>query len=158
MAKDYRREALGKYCDTHLCKTGACMFYDTPSPWCNNYTEDNMPEELLAQAYNTMNPPEEVVEEEITEMTDETELIEPTNDMIDHPAHYNNGGMECIEEMLLLFGKQAVMNFCICNAWKYRARAIYKNGEEDMRKSDWYLAKYKELKYLVDHGDREYGR
>jgi len=67
-------------------------------------------------------------------------------DMVNHPPHYTNGGMECIDEMIMLFGKEAVMNFCVCNAWKYRKRAIYKNGEEDMKKSDWYLNKYKELK------------
>jgi len=46
----------------------------------------------------------------------------------------------------LVFGKEAVQNFCLCNAWKYRYRAADKNGEEDLKKSDWYLNKYKELK------------
>jgi hypothetical protein len=53
--------------------------------------------------------------------------------------------MECIDEMLLVFGREATAHFCVCNAWKYRKRAIYKNGEEDMKKSDWYLKKYEEL-------------
>ena len=44
-----------------------------------------------------------------------------------------------------VFGEEAVKNFCICNAWKYRYRAADKNGEEDLKKSDWYLNKYKEL-------------
>ena len=66
---------------------------------------------------------------------------------VDHPSHYNReGGMECLDEMELIFGKEAVMNFCLCNAWKYRYRAADKNGEEDLKKSDWYLKKYKELK------------
>lgn len=65
---------------------------------------------------------------------------------VEHPKHYNReGAMECIDEMVLIFGKEAVKNFCICNAWKYRYRAADKNGEEDLRKSDWYLNKYKEL-------------
>lgn len=67
------------------------------------------------------------------------------NDTVSHPAHYTNGGMECIDEMILIFGKEAVKHFCLCNAWKYRRRALYKNGEEDMQKSHWYLEKYKEL-------------
>jgi hypothetical protein len=54
--------------------------------------------------------------------------------------------MECIDEMVLIFGKEVVIGFCLCNAWKYRYRAADKNGEEDLKKSDWYLAKYKELK------------
>lgn len=70
----------------------------------------------------------------------------PATGTVNHPGHYNReGGMECIDEMLLIFGKEAVMHFCLCNAWKYRYRAADKNGAEDMKKSDWYLAKYKEL-------------
>ena len=67
-------------------------------------------------------------------------------DMVNRPPHYNrDGAMECIEEMELIFGKEAVKHFCLCNAWKYRYRAADKNGEEDIKKSDWYLRKYKEL-------------
>ena len=68
------------------------------------------------------------------------------DDPVFHPNHYNReGAMECIDEMELIFGKQAVMNFCLCNVWKYRFRANAKNGEEDLRKSDWYMKKYMEL-------------
>lgn len=68
-------------------------------------------------------------------------------DNVNHPSHYcQEGSMECIDEMIMLFGKEEVMHFCKLNAWKYRKRALYKNKEEDMKKSDWYLAKYKELK------------
>lgn len=67
-------------------------------------------------------------------------------DNVNKPKHYNReGGMQCIEEMELIFGKEAVKTFCKLNAWKYRYRAADKNGEEDLRKSDWYLNKYKEL-------------
>lgn len=48
--------------------------------------------------------------------------------------------------MILLFGVEETMSFCKLNAWKYRKRALYKNGEEDMNKSDWYIKKYIELK------------
>ena len=67
-------------------------------------------------------------------------------DNVNHPQHYcRAGAMQCIDEMILIFGKEAVKHFCLCNAWKYRARAINKNGVEDLKKSDWYIAKYKEL-------------
>lgn len=69
-----------------------------------------------------------------------------TEDIVNHPNHYTNGGMECIDEMIMVFGKQTVMHFCLCNAWKYRYRAVFKNGEEDIKKSHWYMAKYKELR------------
>lgn len=69
-----------------------------------------------------------------------------THDPVNHPSHYTHG-MEAIDEMVLIFGNEAVKNFCLCNAWKYRKRAIYKNGTEDMDKADWYINKYKELSY-----------
>lgn len=67
------------------------------------------------------------------------------HDNISHPQHYTQSGLECIEEMILVFGIQAVKHFCLCNVWKYRKRALYKNGEEDMKKSDAYLKCYKSL-------------
>ena len=64
-----------------------------------------------------------------------------------NPKHYKReNAMECIDEMVMVFGKEAVMNFCLCNSWKYRYRAYDKNGVEDIKKSDWYMNKYKELK------------
>lgn len=67
------------------------------------------------------------------------------NDNVNHPTHYNQGKYECIDEMLLLFGVEAVKSFCKCNVHKYRSRAQYKNGEEDLKKADWYLDKLMEL-------------
>lgn len=67
---------------------------------------------------------------------------------INHPNHYNiQGGLECIDEMLLIFGKEAVINFCMLNVWKYRYRAGLKGKKkEDIEKSNWYLRKIKSLK------------
>ena len=79
---------------------------------------------------------------------------EKTYDNINHPKHYcRDGGMESIDEMVLVFGAEAVKNFCLCNVWKYRYRAADKNGEEDLKKSDWYMRKYKELCQYERHHD-----
>lgn len=81
----------------------------------------------------------------------EAETAMQENDVINHPKHYTReGAMESIDEMLLIFGREAVKGFCLCNAWKYRYRASMKNGEEDIKKSDWYIAKYKELAESAD--------
>lgn len=65
---------------------------------------------------------------------------------VNSPSHYNQNYFECIDEMVLLFGIDAVIAFCRCNAWKYRERAPYKgNADEDNEKADWYLMKAKEL-------------
>ncbi len=70
----------------------------------------------------------------------------PYDDKVNHPAHYcREGAMECIDEMVLVFGKAKTAHYCLLNAWKYRYRAGDKNGLEDMKKSDWYMRKYAEL-------------
>ena len=83
------------------------------------------------------------------------------DDPINHPKHYSReGGMECLEEMELVFGANAVRTFCLLNAWKYRYRAADKNGAQDMKKSDWYMQKYRERsprKEPYDQGRAEEG-
>lgn len=79
---------------------------------------------------------------------EENDIPDPKeeNDVVNHPSHYcREDAMECIDEMELIFDRFEVMTFCKLNAWKYRYRAADKNGEEDMKKSDWYLRKYKEI-------------
>lgn len=66
---------------------------------------------------------------------------------VNHPSHYNQNKFESIDEMMIIFGPKAVYCFCICNAWKYKSRALYKgNFEEDIKKADWYLEKANEIK------------
>ena len=87
----------------------------------------------------------------------EKTMNETKEENVNHPKHYNReGGMECLEEMIIVFGKEAVKHFCLCNAWKYRYRAADKNGEEDLRKSDFYMKKYKELKDSLDKSSKIY--
>ena len=65
--------------------------------------------------------------------------------------------MECIEEMVLLFGIEETKSFCKLNAWKYRYRAADKGGEEDMKKSDRYVQIYKELCDRLTHSEEQQG-
>lgn len=68
------------------------------------------------------------------------------NQNVNHPKHYNiPGRKECIEEMLDIFGVEAVQTFCKLNAYKYRYRHELKNGTEDLEKADWYINKLLEL-------------
>lgn len=70
------------------------------------------------------------------------EYIEVDN--VNHPNHYK-GKNECIDVMIAMFGLEAVKHFCMCNAYKYRFRADKKNGEEDIKKAEWYESKLIEL-------------
>ena len=66
-------------------------------------------------------------------------------DMINHPEHYELDGVECIDVIIASQGVQAAKDFCICNAMKYIFRHRRKNGDEDIRKAQWYISKYLEL-------------
>lgn len=70
-------------------------------------------------------------------------------DVINHPAHYQKNGRECIDVMIEKFGTEAVINFCECNEFKYLWRAGLKEGnsaETDRAKAAWYRKKAKELR------------
>jgi hypothetical protein len=66
-------------------------------------------------------------------------------DNVNHPSHYETGKYQCIDVMEETQGKEAVKDFCICNAFKYIYRHRKKNGLEDVKKAVWYLNKYIEL-------------
>ena len=92
-------------------------------------------------------------------------MEDKTNDMVNSPSHYKANDLECIDEMIVMFGVEKVIAHCECNAWKYRSRADHKgNKEQDLAKANWYIKKALELqnkyadvitnlnnKYLVKH-------
>lgn len=61
----------------------------------------------------------------------------PSN--VEHPQHYNQGNIECIQAMESAFGVESVIDFCICNAFKYLWRSRLKNQSEDLEKAVWYI-------------------
>lgn len=61
-------------------------------------------------------------------------------DMINKPPHYRMRTYEFLDELIIMFGTRAVIDFCLCSAMKYRYRAGFKNDEiQDLEKADWYL-------------------
>lgn len=60
---------------------------------------------------------------------------------------YYDDDLKPIDAMLQQFGKQAVMSFCLCNAFKYlwRCNKKHETPIEDINKAMWYLNKYLEL-------------
>jgi len=73
-----------------------------------------------------------------TELAQTAEDMKPDN--VNHPAHYTECSLECIDVMLAVFGRRAVTDFCILNAFKYMWRYEHKNGLEDLQKAERYLA------------------
>lgn len=91
------------------------------------------------------------VTEFVNSMYDKADSSDSDKNMINHPSHYQHG-IECIDEMILLYGVVETMYFCKLNAHKYRKRALDKGGREDLDKSDWYM---KEYAYLDSKSDFE---
>lgn len=84
----------------------------------------------------------EVNKEVIDFIDDQMKQLKELRDKeIQKPEHYNiEGRREAIEEMLLLFGADAVKAFCKLNAYKYIYRAPHKGSyEDDMAKANVYL-------------------
>ena len=81
-----------------------------------------------------------------------------TYDVINHPEHYASGGIECIDAMEMMFGKEAVYFFCICNAFKYLFRKGKKDDiSQEQSKAEWYLLKAQELKKeIVQEDDSDF--
>lgn len=107
---------------------------------------------------NILNPKEEIdklVNERLGKDELEKAIVDNTPSMVDHPRHYNReGAMECIDEIELIFGPEMTMHFCLGCVFKYRYRAGLKNnGYEDLKKSDWYMKKYKELKEKIEQNN-----
>lgn len=89
------------------------------------------------------------------------------NEKINHPAHYCQGGIECIDAIEAattnLTGIEAV---CTANVIKYIWRWKEKNGAEDLRKAEWYLKRltqivenketFKKTRVIVNEATGEY--
>jgi len=126
MTVEEKRAKVKKYCSSTPCNQ--CKL---DGAWCDKHDIDECRGCYLDEA--------------LVLISEEPEA--PKDDVVNHPSHYTQGGMECIDEMVLIFGVEATMNFCLLNAWKYRKRCLHKGkSEEDMAKSDAYLRCYKSLK------------
>ena len=75
-------------------------------------------------------------------------------DNINHPPHYTQGKIECIDAMEAAYGIEAVIMFCMCNAFKYQWRFNKKNGREDILKCQWYQNKMAELQNKLNNKDK----
>lgn len=76
-----------------------------------------------------------------------------SNDVVNHPSHYTQGNIECIDAMKSAFGADELAVYCKIAAFKYIWRCEHKNGLEDIKKAVWYLEKYIELVSELSEGE-----
>ena len=63
-------------------------------------------------------------------------------EMVNHPQHYNQGSIECIDAMVSAFGKEDVKAFCKINAFKYlcgwqEGRQVQQEGGRSQGVLEW---------------------
>lgn len=73
-------------------------------------------------------------------------VVDKTNDAVQHPSHYTQGKVECIEALeSATAGLSGIEAVCTANAIKYLWRQSRKNKVEDLKKCLWYV------QYLIDY-------
>tara|TARA_Y100000004_G_scaffold152299_1_gene175401 strand:- start:163 stop:456 length:294 start_codon:yes stop_codon:yes gene_type:complete len=78
--------------------------------------------------------------------------VKQQTDMVNSPPHYNKAGIECIDAIAAATG-DGYEHYLQGNIIKYLWRYRYKNGTEDLKKAQWYLAKLiEEVEGCYDEG------
>lgn len=62
-------------------------------------------------------------------------------DVVNKPKHYNQGSVECLEAIEASMTKEQFVGYLKGNIQKYIWRFENKNGIEDLKKAEFYLAK-----------------
>ena len=63
----------------------------------------------------------------------------PATDPVNHPAHYTQGGIECIDAIEASMSPEEFRGYLKGCNMKYLWRYQLKGGVEDLRKAQWYL-------------------
>lgn len=61
------------------------------------------------------------------------------NDAVNHPSHYTQGGIECIDCIRASMSKDGFEDYCKGNVIKYLHRWRFKGGVQDLKKAKVYL-------------------
>jgi hypothetical protein len=60
-------------------------------------------------------------------------------DVVNHPAHYTSGRIECIEAIESALTPEELKGFLKGNIIKYTWRERHKGGVQSLEKAQWYL-------------------
>ena len=60
--------------------------------------------------------------------------------MVDHPPHYTQGGVECIEAIRAALTADEYRGYLKGQIFKYGWRERHKNRLQDIRKLSWYAS------------------
>lgn len=134
-------EELNQFCDGfEVCGLGKinCPLFNFVEKFeCCDF--ETLDDEDLEQVYNVMLADKDMV---AVRNVANKEYVAPNAklDMVNHPNHYNQGKVECIDAMAAAtVNKRGIEAICVSNVIKYLFRYEAKNGLEDVKKAQFYL-------------------
>ena len=135
--RDEMVRTLDKFCDEcHGCNI--CLLEKFSGGVMCDF--DEWSDDKLAIAYDHVYKNSEARLDGDHLKNEEVEMDENVPDMVNHPKHYTQGGIECIDALkAATVGKRGIEAVCVANVIKYLWRYEEKNGIEDVRKAKWYI-------------------
>ena len=132
MTREEKIVTIENFCDKwELCSDG-CPMKNLCNGTSYNCEWNEMTDTMLNKCLDVIratNPKEQ-----------ETSPSDTKSDMVCHPAHYNQGKVECIDAMAAAtVNKRGIEAVCVSNVIKYLWRYEAKNGLEDVKKAQFYL-------------------
>ena len=135
MTRDEMVQALDKFCNEQ--KDCSCCLLQEFSDVCNF---NRWSDAKLTIAYNHIYKNGEARLDGSHLKNEEVKTADNVPDMVSHPKHYTQGGIECIDALkAATVGKRGIEAVCVANVIKYLWRYEEKNGIEDIRKAKWYI-------------------
>ena len=142
MSRSEKEETLNCYCnsidDCDDCELMKKYDRDT-SEFTDQYSciFHKMSHDMLDKIYNWYKELDPVACENAEDSCCDKE---PNVDMVNHPDHYTQGRIECIDALkAATVSKTGIEAVCTANAIKYLWRYEEKNGIEDVKKARWYI-------------------
>ena len=99
----------------------------------------NYVQEWLCENFEIVNEPTCIPYISPKDRVNQNDEVEPTNNAVQHPSHYTQGGIECIDAIRASMTADGFCDYCKGNIIKYIWRWRDKGGVEDLRKASVYL-------------------
>lgn len=142
MSTEMMVNSLGKCCDGYE-RCADCELKPKYDKEVKEYTEnygcsfESMDNQMIEKIYNWYKELDPAACENADAECCDKEL---NADMVNHPSHYTQGGIECIDALkAATVSKMGIEAVCTANAIKYLWRYEEKNGIEDVKKARWYI-------------------
>ena len=143
MTRKEKEIILYNYCDNKTFNCTECPLSKKYDKETDEYTDtyacafDEMSDDMLNKCYSWYKEIDQAACENAEDICCNKE---PNVDMVNHPSHYTQGGIECIDALkAATVSKTGIEAVCTANAIKYLWRYEEKNGIEDVKKARWYI-------------------